>query len=293
MTRLLDRYEELVHSEIKGVAERFDLSVFPKVRVADVLKPETLGVTGALKSYALASHFDFVVCRNKFDTAYAIEFDGASHADPKQIERDAKKNRLCEIGDFPLLRIDSQHLSKRFGPMSLLAWLMEVHELELAFDEAQARGEIAWDEGFDPFWLMSMEPGEASFPYSFGAKARHRLQVLQKHGKIFDGHASGFVGREANGVLRGFNFVRVTAETAITVKGSMRPHRFPAPLMELLDEILAVQLTEQVDLYLAGQIGALPVTEVVRLWTSLWPGLTPGMSHTAGFEGFPPYEVRR
>jgi len=97
MPRLLDRYEELVHSEIKGVADRFDLSVFPKVRVADVLKPETLGVTGALKSYALASHFDFVVCRNKFDTAYAIEFDGASHADPKQIERDAKKAQTAVI----------------------------------------------------------------------------------------------------------------------------------------------------------------------------------------------------
>jgi hypothetical protein len=293
MARLLDRYEELVHSEIKAVADRFDLSVFPKVRVADVLQPEALGVTGALKTYALASHFDFVVCRNKFDTAYAIEFDGASHAEPKQIERDAKKDRLCEIGDFPLLRIDSQHLSKRFGPMSLLAWLMEVHEMQLAFDEAQARGEISSDEDFDPFWLMSLDPAEARFPYSFGAKARYKLQVLKKHGKIIDGHTSGFVGRDANGVLRGFNFIRVTADSAIAVKASMRPHRFPAPLLELLDEILAVQLTEEVDLYLSGQIGGLPVAEVVRRWTSLWPGLSMGTTHTAGFEGFPLAEHRR
>ncbi|MFZ3005387.1 MAG: DUF2726 domain-containing protein [Phenylobacterium sp.] len=292
MARLLDKYEELVHAEVQAVAARFDLSVFPKVRVADVLEPETLGVTGALKSYALASHFDFVICRNKFDTAYAIEFDGASHAAPKQIERDAKKDRLCQIGDFPLLRINSQHLSKRFGPMSLLAWLMEVHEMQLAFYEAQTRGEISPDEDFDPFWLMSMDPGEARFPYSFAAKARYKLQVLKKRGKIVDGHSSGFVGRGTDGVLHGYNFIRVTPETAITVKSSMRPHRFPAPLMELLDEILAVLLTEEVDLYLAGQIGALPVAEVVKRWTSLRSGLSMGSTHTAGFEGFPPPERR-
>ncbi len=287
--RLLDRYEELAHAEIQAVADRYSLSVFPKVRVADVITPETVGATGALMNYALKSHFDFVVCRNKFDTAYAIEFDGASHLRPEQIARDAKKGQLCEMGGLPLLRINSQYLSKAFGPMSLLAWLMEVHELQLAFAEAQARGEIGWEEDFDPFWLMSLDPAEDRFPYSFAAEARYRLQRLGERGKIIDSGSSGFVGQDADGTLRGFHFIRVTADTAIKVRASMRPHRFPAPLTELLGEILAVQLAEQVDLYLAGQIGALPIERVVEQWTHLRTDLkVRGTTHTSGFEGFPP-----
>lgn len=289
MVRLLDRYEELAHAEIQAVANRYSLSVFPKVRVADVIVPETVGATGALMSYALKSHFDFVVCRNKFDTAYAIEFDGASHQRPEQIARDAKKDQLCELGSLPLLRINSQYLSKAFGPMSLLAWLMEVHELQLAFDEAQARGEISWEEDFDPFWLMSLDPDEARFPYSFAAKARYRLQRLGERGRIIDSGSSGFVGQDADGTLRGLHFIRVTVNMAIKVRASMRPHRFPAPLTELLGEILAVQLAEQVDLYLAGQIGAMPIERVVEQWTRLRTDLkVRGTTHTSGFEGFPP-----
>jgi Protein of unknown function (DUF2726) len=285
MVRLLDRYEELAHGEIAAVAKRYDLSVFVKVRVEDALKASDHGVTGELLTYALKAHFDFVVCRNKYDTAYAIEFDGASHSHPDAIVRDQKKDRICEIAEFPILRTDSRYLSKAYGHLTLLAWLMEVYELQLAFDEAQAAGQISWEEDFDPFWLMSLEPGEPRFPYSFGARPRHRLQRLAKAGRILDPTASSFVGRAPDGLIRGVQFIRVTEDTAVSVRASMRPQRFPAPLPDLLDEILAVELAAQVDQYLAGQVGAAPLSEVMARWNRLKGGLRMCHALTTGLEG--------
>jgi hypothetical protein len=60
--RLVNHYEEIAHGEIKAAADRWGLSVYPKVRVADVVPIDELGVVGEMKRYGLQSHFDFVVC---------------------------------------------------------------------------------------------------------------------------------------------------------------------------------------------------------------------------------------
>jgi hypothetical protein len=92
--RLVNHYEEIAHGEIKAAADRWGLSVYPKVRVADVVPIDELGVVGEMKRYGLQSHFDFVVCRGQWEPDYAVEFDGSYHGTAAQMARDAKKDRL-------------------------------------------------------------------------------------------------------------------------------------------------------------------------------------------------------
>jgi hypothetical protein len=82
--RLVNHYEEIAHGEIKAAADRWGLSVYPKVRVADVVPIDELGVVGEMKRYGLQSHFDFVVCREQWEPDYAVEFDGSYHSTTAQ-----------------------------------------------------------------------------------------------------------------------------------------------------------------------------------------------------------------
>jgi hypothetical protein len=111
LLRVVNRYEEIAHGEIKASADRWGLAVYPNVRLADVIDLDGGGVVAELKRYGLQAHFDFVVCRNQWKPDYAIEFDGRNHSTAVQIARNQKKNQLGALAGFPVLRINSNYLS--------------------------------------------------------------------------------------------------------------------------------------------------------------------------------------
>ncbi|WP_162914114.1 DUF2726 domain-containing protein [Taklimakanibacter lacteus] len=282
MLRLVNKYEEIAHGEIEGAADRWGLSVYPKVRVADVLSLDALGVRGELKRFGLQCHFDFVVCRNQWEPAYAVEFDGQYHVTAKQKARDAKKDRLCTIASFPILRINSNYLTKEFGPISLLSWIMDVHELSIAFAEQQAAGTIPLEEDFYPFFLMNINPKEEKFPYWLSAKPRIRLKDLHKRGLIIDPSSTGFIGYDKNEIARGIEYIRLTAATGVYVRTAMRPQQFPVMMSDLLEEILAVQLTERVVSCLRGETTPTPLEEIFAIAEQMQNGLKLGRAHSCG-----------
>lgn len=280
--RLVNRYEEIAHGEIKASADRWSLSIYPKVRVADVISLDDVGAVGELKRFGLQSHFDFVVCRDAWTPIYAVEFDGAFHSTEVQAARDAKKDELCKRAEFPILRINSRYLTNEFGRMTLLAWIMDVHEMQEEFHRIQERGGIAPDEPFDPFWLMSTTPGEDRFPYMLAGAARDRLHRLSAKGRILDPCSSGFIGYDATEVMRGMHYIRVTATEGVFVKSAMRPQFFPILMSDLLDEILSVQLEAEVRRWLAGEVAATPLADVQAEFRKLSKSLTLGQSHSYG-----------
>jgi hypothetical protein len=282
MLRLVNRYEEIAHGEIKVAADRFGLAVYPKVRVADVIDLDEVGAIGDLKRYGLQAHFDFIICRDSWNPAYAIEFDGHYHTTPQQQARDAKKDQLCKAGGLPILRINSNHLTKAFGRLTLLGWLIDVAELQLAFDAEQEAGRISWEEGFDPLNLMSTTPGEDQFPYWISARAGARLERLHKQGRIAHPMGSGFFGRDANDVYRGMQLIAVTEAEGVYVTTAMRRQQFPAPFGELLSEILSVELTDRVDRWLADGVGAEPLEAIYRRAADMRPALRLGGAHSYG-----------
>jgi hypothetical protein len=125
------------------------------MRVADVLPIEESGIPSHLFSFALKSHFDFVVCGDNHKPFFAVEFDGPGHRKRDQQQRDAQKDELCRIFSFPMLRINSNYLLKRYNNASLLRWIISARELQNAFDDAQAKGHIPYDEPFDPVSLWA------------------------------------------------------------------------------------------------------------------------------------------
>ena len=281
MLRLVNRYEEIAHGEIKAAADRWGLAVYPKVRVADVVDLDAVGAVGELKRFGLQAHFDFVICRDQWEPIYAIEFDGRQHASGVQRLRDEKKDDLCRRSDFPILRINSRYLSKAFGSLSLVAWIMDVYEMQEEFYRMQAQGALPPDEPFDPFFIMG-GPGEEAFPYWFSAKPRLRLQRLHEQGRIIDPSSSGFIGYGPNEVMRGMEYIRVTESTGVYVESAMRPQQFPILLSDLLDEILSVQLVEEVLRWVRGEVGALPMQQIYARSNAMQSGLKMGRMHSYG-----------
>ncbi len=80
-------------------------SVFPKMRVADII--ETLGGHGYInrRNKILPTHVDFVVCNAQFKPLVAIEIDGHSHYKPDVVDRDNFKDQLFNSLEVPLIRI--------------------------------------------------------------------------------------------------------------------------------------------------------------------------------------------
>ena len=90
------------------------------MRIADVFPLAGSRLTDELYSYALKAHFDFTISDDSQLPIFAVEFDGPSHSKKEQTERDKKKNEICRFFDFPILRITSNHLLKRYNKSSLL-----------------------------------------------------------------------------------------------------------------------------------------------------------------------------
>ncbi len=282
MKRLVNRYEKLTHDALKPVLDRFGLSIYPKVRLADVVDLDRAGATGDLKTYGLKAHFDFIICRDEWDPIYAIEFDGPLHAESTQAQRDVKKDELCQRDGLPILRIHAAHLTKTYTDLTLLGWMVEVAEMQKAFDEEQAAGRISWEEDFDPFFMMSMEPGEPKFPYWISARARTRIERLHNQGRIHHPGSSGFVGRDNRDHFQGAELIAVTPSEGILVKGAIRKQQFPVPFGDLLAEILAVQLTRKVETWLRTGDGSEPLADVYAQSTAMKNALEFRSSHTVG-----------
>ncbi len=282
MKRLVNGYEKLTHDVLKPVLDRFDLSIYPKVRVADVIDPDTVGATGALKTYALKAHFDFVICRDEWNPVYAIEFDGPLHAASAQAERDLKKDELCQRDRMPILRIHSAHLSKDYTDMTLLGWMVEIAEMQRVFDQEQEAGRISWNEDFDPFNLMSMDPDEPRYPYWISGKARVRIERLHATGRIHHPSSSGFIGLDSRGRFVGAELMAVTPGDGVLVKAEMRQQQFPVPFGDLLQEILAVQLAQKVELWIKTGNGAEPLSDIYSRASALRKSLQLRSSHSVG-----------
>ena len=94
-----------------------------KIRLQDVLVLD--GLHGDDYLLYTTGHFDFVVCRSSDGIpVFAIEIDGLSHEDPKQIKRDIIKNRLCATAGLPLIRLGIDALDES-QEISILEWLVE------------------------------------------------------------------------------------------------------------------------------------------------------------------------
>lgn len=145
---IVNRYEALVHEVLSHVAQKNGCAVYPKVRLADAVDIDRSGLSNDAYSYALKSHFDFVVVDSQSVPEFAVEFDGPHHGTEPQQKRDDLKNQICERLGLPLLRIGADYVEHENESQKLLAWLSDLWFMSKAFDAAQASGSIPYDEPF-------------------------------------------------------------------------------------------------------------------------------------------------
>jgi Protein of unknown function (DUF2726) len=172
---LVNRHEEVTDKELRKVALSHGARVCPKVGLKDVIRLS--GLPHEVFSYALRAHLDFVAVEESTHLPlFAVEADGTSHGDARAQERDAMKNELLERAHLPLLRVDETFM-RSFRRFTLLGWLIEVWFLHKAWDEAQERGEVPWDEPFChwSFFETDSQGRIIDWPYDLAFDAKRFL----------------------------------------------------------------------------------------------------------------------
>lgn len=204
-----------------------------------MLEIEGSGISGLEYSYALKAHFDFVVCESD-KPIFAVEFDGESHRNRDQRKRDDLKNKLCEKFEFPLLRITSNYLQKKYRHLTLLEWCIESWFCWEAFCNAQEKGIIPLDETFDMSSIYS-NGSTIKWPYNLYVDINNEINQLDKDKNISHFNLSIWIG-EKNNIFYGLGSIIINKEKAIMAKSSITAKQFPIDEADLLDAIIYREL---------------------------------------------------
>lgn len=183
--QILNLREAAVDQVLSEYARDMGYRLMLKTRLRDVIDVDDMALTRRERNFAFTSHLDFVAADTTTNLpVLAVEYDGAQHwNDPKQRERDAIKDRLCEAAGLDLLRIDNQY-TRKAGRWRVLGYILEMHEVGKAFAEAQAQGIIPEDEPFAHTSIIdTTDTGRPTFT-GLDMAAIERLQRLLQNRTI-------------------------------------------------------------------------------------------------------------
>jgi hypothetical protein len=261
LKRLLNQHEEITHETLASVCTREGASIFSKVRLADILPIEGSGLSDADFEFALKSHLDFTVADKNLQPLFAVEYDGRTHQNEKQQQRDARKNRLCEQFGLPLLRINSKYLRKTYRGMDLLSWFVETWFAAQAFAEAQEHGYIPFDEPFMGSSFITIPGRKERHPLWLSVDSRIQIRRLSMTGKCSDPIPSHIVGADEEDNCHAIGWCRVTPDTVVWVKTAMRAQLFPVSTSEALSEIVIHDLYRKLVAVIEAQDRAVPLSQ--------------------------------
>ena len=226
-----NRYEKETDETLSKALKEFNAEVLKKVRVADVLDINKSGLTDEEYNYALKSHFDFSIVDEKGNFQFAVEFDEPYHNyDEDAKRRDTLKNAICEKLGLPLLRIDADYLRKAKN-FSLVGYLANIWFMDKAWDEAQQKGEVPFDEPFMPHSVMEdLKTGE-KFPYDLSIDSRIFVMRFVERNKIKNLNPTGMTAISPLGFSTTIVPVEVNEDRWIMGMGKCKMYYFPVPIL--------------------------------------------------------------
>jgi hypothetical protein len=237
--RILNLQEESAQLRLSKISDEYGASVHTKMRVADVLPIEQQSVDSRLFSFALRSHFDFLVAENLVPI-FAVEVDGPLHSSAKQRERDEAKLALCRQFSFPLLRINAGYLPRTFRTYDLLTWCAEYWFLQRSIEEAELPGDVGWEACLDPVTVLSLPDRAGSFPMWISTEPRIAIQELAKVGYC-EVAPSEWIGFDDKGVYRGMAWIKLANDRYVFARAESHAYNFHIG-SELVEEILPYEL---------------------------------------------------
>jgi hypothetical protein len=266
---LVNGHEVNTDKALERAAQAAGYRIAPKVRVADVLPIANSGLSNAEYSYALRSHFDWVVTEGEErDPQFAVEFDGASHASAAVAARDAMKDKIANHFGFPLLRIDGTFM-RQVRKRPLLEILVEAWAAYQGFLKAQEAGQIAWDEPWMYQALFEADPatGKLRPALAIDAAGRGLVRTLCERGVCRSFQPTSLIqfgwGRP---VIESFAMVELTDGTFVTGRSKIRSYNFEAiPAWELADDLAIDNLRMNLRLWMDGHDVAVSDEVVQRI----------------------------
>jgi hypothetical protein len=278
---LINEGEMRTDAALREAAKDLGFGVHTKVRVADALAIDRSGLSSEAYSYALRSHFDWVVTDEATtQPEFAVEFDGESHGTDDARRRDALKDEICRHLGLPLLRIDRS----AFRPTTrrtVIGYLVEAWATYRGFCEAQERGDIPPDEIFMPWATIDVdEDGHWAFR-DISAPARRLVERLWASGLLTEpGPTSATRGSEEGDPdhAEAHAWVETTSGMFVVGHARFRTYSFPAVVDSELAEDLALldlagrlaRLTEGDDSVLVSRADAhLPSLDRGWSWSSV------------------------
>jgi hypothetical protein len=261
--KIMNGAEDAAYKELQQIVGDYGYSVHVKVRLADVVRIEGSGINDVLYHFALKAHFDFLVCTENHDPIFVVEFDGPTHQHDEQRDRDSKKDEICKLFSLPLLRINTNHLFKKYNKSSLLKWVISAWELQKSFYDAQEKGYIPQEEDFDPIHVW--HPGntvEEVHPHWIALRARLNIKKLHEQNRLPVAYTCGFIFYDADSNYRGIEWIDVDGGKVVAVESAMRRQLFPISLFDLFSELMTALLYDKLIEFLKSRKGSVEPSEV-------------------------------
>lgn len=261
---LFNESEKRTNTRLKEICDEYGASIYPKIRIADVLPIENSGLNADLYQFALKSHFDFVIYNSLDLPLFAIEFDGPTHNSKTQITRDQKKDTLCKYFTFPILRINNLYLEKKYRNYDLLACFVDIWFLREFFFEAQDNGALSKDLCFDPMAIIDYPKRKNSFPFFLSLDIRVKIQNLQKNRRCLSFAPSEWIGIDGKGNYYGITWLQIDEDTGVVVSTGMKSQCFPI-YSEILSELLCFLIYDKLTKILNGASSGTPWQDIPSL----------------------------
>jgi hypothetical protein len=262
LKRLLNFPESVTNQRLREVCSDFDAKVYAKVRVADVVPIEGSGIDNSHYTYALQSHFDFVVVDSDYQPLFAVEFDGSSHSSPEVQKRDRLKSGLCDRFRVPLLRINRRYFPADFSNWDLLGWFTTVFFIKRLWDADVEAGKIPPDDSIlDPMFVSV--PTKSGFrSLELERRARSELGRMFQAGTIPSHMPNWITASGKNSTLRAISWIELSGDSGAVVETAMRQHNLGDWVEFAIRGIVLTLLHEQVSAILRGTQSPIPMSAI-------------------------------
>lgn len=107
--KILSPKELEFYNLLKPIAEKYNMLIFSKIRLADIIK--TSNKIDLKKVWA--RHIDFVITDIETSPLLYIELDDVSHTYEETIIRDEKKNIIFESAGLHLIRVKTTEIERK------------------------------------------------------------------------------------------------------------------------------------------------------------------------------------
>lgn len=106
-TRILTDNEYTFFYQLKRITDKYNLLIFPKLRMADIFSTSTKKDFGKVNS----KHIDFTICNWYSKPILFIELDDNSHNRKENKYRDMKKDKIFECMNIKLYRVKLERIN--------------------------------------------------------------------------------------------------------------------------------------------------------------------------------------